>query len=146
MASAFNYFNSFTEALCEKKHDLGADSFKICLSNTAIVGTETQLSGLTPISYTNVVTTPNASLVVGTNSTATQSGGIYKLTLADMTITATGGAVATFRYVVLYNDTATNDELIGWWDYGVGGVTLATGETFVIDFDGTNGVVAIAHA
>jgi hypothetical protein len=50
--------------------------------------------------------------------------------------------VADFRYVVLYNNTATNDELIGYWDYG-STVSLASTETFTIDFDQTNGVLTI---
>jgi hypothetical protein len=43
--------------------------------------------------------------------------------------------VATFRYVDLYNDTPTSpaDPLIAWWDYG-SDVTLASGETFTIDY------------
>jgi hypothetical protein len=53
------------------------------------------------------------------------------------------GAVATFRYVVIYNDTASNDELIGWYDYG-SDVTLASGETFTVDFDSSNGALTIA--
>ena len=51
--------------------------------------------------------------------------------------------MASFRYVVLFNDTATNDELIGWWDYG-SAVSLANTETFTVDFDATNGVLTIA--
>ncbi len=47
--------------------------------------------------------------------------------------------MTTFRYVALYNDTATNDELIAWWDYGAD-VTLANTETFNIAFDAANGV------
>jgi hypothetical protein len=43
---------------------------------------------------------------------------------------------------VLYNDTASNDELIGYWDYGAA-VTLANGETFIVDFDPTNGVLTL---
>jgi hypothetical protein len=43
---------------------------------------------------------------------------------------------------VLYSDTAANDELIGWWDYG-SAITLANGETFKVDFDPTNGVLTI---
>jgi len=52
--------------------------------------------------------------------------------------------VATFRYVVIYNDTSTNDELIAWFDYGASGVSLADTETLLIDFDGTNGLLQIA--
>jgi hypothetical protein len=96
---------------------------------------------LTQIAYTNVVTTPNASRVIGV-TTSEQTSGTYKLVLPDMTITATGGAIAAFRYVVIYNDTATNDELIGWYDY-TSDLTLLTGETLLIDFDGAGGVLTL---
>ena len=43
------------------------------------------------------------------------------------------GAVGPFRYVAIYNDTAANDELICWYDYG-SAVTLASGDTFTLDF------------
>jgi hypothetical protein len=51
--------------------------------------------------------------------------------------------VATFRYVVLYNDDPTSpaDPLIGWYDHG-SDVTLATGETYTIDFTGGFGTLA----
>ena len=69
---------------------------------------------------------------------ATLSGSTYHLTFTDTTIEASGGAIGTFRYVVLYNDTpaAPADPLIGWWDYGTA-VNLADGEKLTIDFDGT---------
>ena len=59
------------------------------------------------------------------------------LTGTDLVLTATG-TVATFRYVVLYNDDPTSpaDPLIGWYDYG-SDVTLLNGETFTIDFNAT---------
>ena len=70
-----------------------------------------------------------------------QTGGVYKLVLTDVVFTASG-VIGPFRYVVLYNNTATNKELIGWWDYG-SSITLASGETFTVDFDATNGALTI---
>jgi hypothetical protein len=53
------------------------------------------------------------------------------------------GTVASFQYVVLYNDDPTSpaDPLIGWYDYG-SSVTLNNGETFTIDF--TTGFATLA--
>jgi len=63
--------------------------------------------------------------------------------LADpATWTAAGGSIGPFRYAVLYNDTAANDPLIAWWDYGTS-ITLGAGDTFAVDFDPTTGVLTI---
>ena len=100
------------------------------------MATNTQLSNLTEISYTNL----SARTVTTTSSS--QTSGTYKLVLADLTLSATG-TVAAFQYVVLYNDTATNKELIGWYDYG-SALILLSGESLLIDFDGSAGVLTIA--
>jgi len=72
-----------------------------------------------------------------------QTSGVYKLVLADpSTWTASGGAMGTFRYAVLYNASAGNNELIGFWDYG-SEVTLADGDSFTVDFDPSAGVLTI---
>lgn len=135
---AYNKFNSFVEAVAEKVHNLGSDQLVVALTAAANapVATNTQLSNLTQISYTNC-----SSRNITTSSSA-QSSGTYKLVLADLTLTASGGSVGPFRYVVIYNDTATNDELIGWYDYG-SDITLANTETILLDFDGTNGVLQL---
>lgn len=126
--ASFNKFNSFVEALAEKVHNLGSDQLIIALTAAANapVATNTVLANLTEIAYDNC-----SSRNVTTDSSS-QSSGTYSLVCADLVLTASG-AVGPFRYVVLYNGTASNDELIGWWDYG-SEVTLASGETFTVNF------------
>ena len=139
--AAFNKFNSFVEALAEKKHDLGADTLKVMLTNTAPVATNSVKANITEISAGNGYTAGGNTASV---TSSAQSAGLYRLVLGDpATWTASGGSIGPFQYAVLYNDTATNDELIGWWDYG-SAVTLATGESFAVDFDPTTGVLTLA--
>jgi hypothetical protein len=137
--ATFNKFNSFVEALAEKVHNLGSDTLTValCAAANAPVASNTQLSNLTQISYTNL-----SSRAITTTSSS-QTSGTYKLVFQDLTLTASGGAAAAFRYVVIFNDTATNKELIGWYDYG-SDLTLASGESLLIDFDATNGVLQLA--
>ena len=133
--SVFVKFDSFVEALAEKTHNLGSDALTIALTDVAPSAANTVLANITEISYVY------CSSRVVTVSASSQTDGTYKLVCTDLVLTASG-AVGPFRYVVLYNDTAINDELIAYWDKGAE-VTLASGETFTIDFDGTNGVLQI---
>ena len=137
--ATFNKFNSFVEALAEKAHNLGSDTLTValCAAANAPVATNTVLANLTQADYTY------CSTRAITTSTSAQTSGTYKLVLADLTLTATGGTVGPFRYAVVYNDSATNDELIGWYDYG-SDITLADTETLLIDFDASNGVLQLA--
>lgn len=137
--ASFVKFNSFVEAVAEKVHNLGSDTLKVALTNTAPNATDTQLSAITQISNGNGYTTGGTAATISSSS---QTSGTYKLVLADVVFTASG-SMGPFRYAVLYNDTATNDELIGYWDYG-SSVTLAASETFTVDFDAANGVLQIA--
>lgn len=139
--AAFNKFNSFVEALAEKVHNLGSDTLKVMLTNTAPVATNSVKADLTEISAGNGYTAGGNTASV---TSSAQTSGTYKLVLGDpATWTASGGSIGPFRYAVLYNDTATNKELIGWWDYG-SSITLASGESFAVDFDPTTGVLTLA--
>lgn len=138
--ASFTKFQSFVEAVAEKTHNLGSDTLKVVLTNSAPNATDTQLSQITQISNGNGYTTGGAT---ATQSGSAQSSGTYKLTLADTSWTASGGSIGPFRYVVLYNDTASNDELIGYYDYGTN-ITITNGNSFTVDFDASNGVLTIA--
>jgi len=140
--ASFNKFNSFVEALAEKVHNLGSDTLKVYLSNATPDAAADSVKGdLAEISAGNGYTAGGNTAAITSSS---QTSGTYKLVLGDPTTwTASGGTIGPFRYAVLYNDTAANDELIGWWDYG-SSITLNTGETFTVDFDAGTGVLTIA--
>lgn len=138
--ATFNKFNAFVEDLAEKVHNLGSDTLRILLTNSAPSASNSVKGDLTEISAGNGYT---AGGTAATTSSSAQTSGTYKLVLADVVFTASGGSIGPFRYAVLYNDTSTSDSLIGYWDYG-SSITLATTETFTVDFDGTTGVMTLA--
>jgi hypothetical protein len=138
--AAFNKFNSFVEAVAEKVHNLGSDTLKVVLTNSAPAAANTVLANITQIANGNGYTTGGGQAV---QSSSAQTAGTYKLVVADVTWTASGGSIGPFQYAVLYNDTATNDELIGYFDYG-SALTVPDGSTFTVDFSATNGVLTLA--
>lgn len=137
--AAYNKFNAFAENLPEKVHNLGSDTLTVALTNTAPSAANSILTDLTEISYTY------CSARDITISSSAQTSGTYKLILTDLTLMASGGDVGPFRYVVIYNNTPTSpaDPLICWFDYG-SSITLATGESIKIGFDGTDGLFTLA--
>jgi hypothetical protein len=137
--ATFNKINSFVENVAEKVHNLGSDTLKVVLTNSAPVATNTVLANITQIANGNGYTTGGTQAV---QSSSAQTSGTYKLVLADVLFTASGGSIGPFRYAALYNDTATNDELIGWYDYGTE-LTITSGNSFLVDFDPTAGVLTI---
>ncbi len=135
-------FQSFVEHVAEKVHNLGSDTLKVVLTNSAPVNTNTILSDLTQVANGNGYTTGGTAASI---TSSAQTSGTYKLVLADVVFTASGGSIGPFRYTTLYNDTPTSpaDPLILFWDYG-SSITLLTGETFTWDADPTNGILTIA--
>lgn len=131
--ATYQKYQAFVEHLAEGVHNLQTGQLKIALhtaANAPSVSADLVLADTVEIAYTNL-STRNI-----TTSSSSQTAGTYSLVLADLTLTASGGPVATFRYVSVYNDTPTSpaDPLIAFFDYGAD-VTLADGETFIIDFN-----------
>jgi hypothetical protein len=128
--AVFNKFNAWAENMVEVAN-LGTDQFVIALTNTAPVATNSVLTDITEISYTNL---SSRNL---TTTSSSQTSGTVTLVLSDLILTASGGTVGPFRYVVLYDDTPTSpaDPLVAWWDYG-SNLTLNPSETFTVDFTG----------
>ena len=127
--ATYNKFNSFVEDLAEGKHNLGSDTLKVAFSNASnapSASLDKKLADITTIASPAV---DNTTLSVTSSS---QTNGTYTLVLEDKLLTATGD-VGPFQYVIIYNDTAANKELICYFDYG-SEVTLAKDDTFKLDF------------
>lgn len=139
--ATFNKFQDFVEQVLKGVHNFSTHTFKVALTNSAPVATNTILANITQIAATGGYSAGGYTL---DSVTLAETTGTAKVTIADETITAVGGSVGPFRYLVIYNDTATSpaDALIGWYDYG-SALTLATGESLTIDFDATNGVFTL---
>lgn len=136
--ATFVKFQPFIEDVWEGVHNFSTNQLVVFLTTNANLPANTvrTLSQVVEIAYTNL-STRNI-----TTSSSGQTGGVYKLILTDLVLTASG-AVATFRHVGIYNDTPTSpaDPVVGMYDHG-SDVTLANGETYTIDFDGTNGFIS----
>jgi hypothetical protein len=144
--ATFNKVNDFVVNAVHNM-DLESDQVVVALSNTAPASESSNpaadgngvLANVTQVTYTNL-----SSRNV-TTSSSSQTSGTYKLVLADITLTSSGGSTGPFRYVYIYNDTVTSpaDPLIGYYDYG-SSLTLNDGDSLTVDFSAANGVLQIA--
>lgn len=139
--ASFNKFQPFVENLAEKVFNLGTDTLKVALTNTAPVNTQGVFDpgGVhPPPAAANGYAATTAAIL-----SSAQTGGTYKLVLDVVVFTAASGQIGPFRYVILYDDTAASDQLIGYYDYG-SSITLEDTDTFTVNFHPTNGVLTIA--
>lgn len=150
--ATFSKINDMLEGICEGEHNFASDTLQIALSNTA-PASETSNPTATgngilanvggEIAYTNYTDDMVVDRVLETVS-SNETGGTYTLDADDIVITASGGALATFRYVYLFNNTSVtpDDQLIGVWDHGQA-VSLANGESATIGWN-ASGILSLA--
>ena len=128
--AAFQKFDTFVGDLCiGKKHDCNADTFEV------------YFTGATPSASAHALTADLPEIATGNGytgpqdvqNTASESGGVITCVGVDVVVTAGGGTIPDFRYVVLRNGTAAGGPLIGFWDNGVT-VSLTEGSSFTTDF------------
>lgn len=132
--SAWNKFNDFSEQFTRGVHDFDAHTFKVALTNTAPVATQTTWN-------TTDHPAPAAANGYTAGGTATtvsisETSGTTTVQGTQVVFTATAGGIGPFRYAVLYNDTATSpaDAAIAWFDYG-SSITLGDTETLTLKFN-----------
>lgn len=123
--ATYNKFQPWVDYMVEGVN-CSSDQFVVFLTNTAPSAANGILTDITQITYTNL-----SSRNI-TTSSSSQTSGTYSLVFADLTLTASG-SVGPFRYVGIYDDTVVNDPLVAWYDHG-SSVTMANGETFLVDF------------
>ncbi len=150
--ATFTAIPDFIESMMEKETDLSlAGGMKLALSNTA-PGAESSptttsgngvLANVSEISYTNYTDDMSVDRVLEGLS-SNEAGGTYTFDANNIVITASGGTLATFRYIYVWDDNGTTptDPLLGVWDHG-SAISLATGESATITWNGS-GIFTIA--
>jgi hypothetical protein len=138
--ATYNKFNLMTQNLVKAVMNFNSDTVKVALSNTLPVATNAVFADITEISAGNGYSAGGTASSIS----IANSSGVEKVTATDVVFTASGGTIGPFRYIVVYDDTPTSpaDPLIAWFDYG-SAITLNSGDTFTVDFDGTNGLFTV---
>lgn len=126
--AVFNKYQNGVEVLVTTAN-ASTDAFKLALTNTAPnTATHTVLADITQIAAGNGYAAGGLAVAV----TGSEATGTYTLAQdATVTLTAAGGTVGPFRYVVFYDDTVVSDPLLSYFDYG-SSITLNDTETFAM--------------
>ena len=131
-------YNKYTAAVSPlvEGDNAGTAAWKVALALTVNAADTSFVAGTTDLATGNGYT---AGGNAATTTSHTQTGGVYKLVLANPATWTASGAGFTFRYAILFNST-TNIPY-GYWDYGSNVVMSgANSDTFTVNLDATNGV------
>lgn len=136
-------FYCFNTDLASKVHNLTADDIRVYLSNAAPSLTFVKKADLAEITIQHGYTGPVS--VTPSNASADAK---FTLSGVYITISASGGGIGPFRYIVLFNNTPGTKPLIGWWDVG-DSITINDGNDMRLRFDsvlGTGTILTIDEA
>lgn len=131
--ATYTKFQDFVEQLGKGVHNFAANAFNVALTNTLPVNTQTSFD---PVTAHAAPAAANGYAPAVTTITTSETAGVMTVNGTEVVFTATAGGIGPFRYIVLYNDSATSpaDALVAWWDYG-SSITLASTETFTVRFN-----------
>jgi hypothetical protein len=136
-------FHDFPQQVGKGTYDFSLHVFKIALTNVAPVqATYDTLSDISEIAESGGYTAGGYTLP---GTSWTNVAGTSTFYIPDFTITATGGSIGPFRYIVLYNNTQTtpNKPLIGFYDYGAS-ITLYETEPLLVNFNDVAGAFQLS--
>lgn len=137
--AAYIKFNCVSADKWLGKHNLASHELRVMLTNTAPVAANSVTADITEIAAGNGY---SAGGILITVTSAAQTGGVFKLVLADSPVlSASGGSIGPFRYAVLRNATTAGGPLLGAWDYGSALTLTDGGPGFQVDFNDITGVL-----
>jgi hypothetical protein len=142
--ATFTLFHEALNAIGLKKIQLATDSFKALLTPNAPSQAgwliKTDITG--EIAGTFGYTTGGKALTTVTYTETAGGSGVWRFNCDDISWTAAGGAIAAHQYLVIYSDTATNKDLIGFVNRGTSDV-IADGNTRTWDV-GASGLFEVS--
>lgn len=136
--ATYNKFQDFSNQLIRGNQDWDLHVYKIVLTNTAPVNTQTSLDTVT---NNPAPAAANGYPAGGATTTITVSAATGTTTVqgTQVVFTAAGGQIGPFRYAILYNSSSTSpsNAMVAWWDYG-SSITLNDTETFTVQFNSSS--------
>lgn len=128
--ATFTIFHEAVNNIGKNLIDLDSHTIKCYLTNTTPVqATHTVKADITEISGTATGYTAGGATITISWAETGAGTGVWRFTSStNPAWTASGGSIATHRYLIVYSDTATNDELIGYVDRGSSDI-IADGNT-----------------
>lgn len=133
---AMTKWNCFTRDLGLGVHNFTSHTFKVAFSLATPQVAWTRLSDVPQIGATGGYVAGGYAVTV----TWAETAGVGVLKIEDKEITATSDGLS-LRYAILYNDTAANDPLIGFYDFGP--VTMQETDVLNINFDEAQGALRV---
>jgi len=127
--ATFNKFQDFIEKVGLAIHNLNTHTLKVYLSNEQPLAADTVKTDIADITAEHGYPAGGSDIT----NLYTETSGTGTMTATDVVFTASGGSFGPFQFAVVYNDDATNDNLVCWWDYG-SAITINDTETFTVDF------------
>lgn len=135
MAVTAKLYGGFLKSLANKEIDLDSDSLKVMLVTSAY--SPNQDTHQYKSSVTNEVTgagyTAGGATLAGVTVVYDNATNTLTLDANDVTW---GSSTITARYAIFYDDTATNDPLIAYWDFGQDEISSSGNFTLTISGSG----------
>ena len=140
--ASWQKFQSYALRLARGELNLETDTIKLVLSaSLPNLATASVLADVSQITAGNGYVADGFALA---NKAFGNVAGLVTVDFDDFTLTASGGAIADFRYVTLFDDTVANDPLIQVGDLG-SLISLSDGESYRFEW-GNGGLITVNGA